>query len=458
MADRPQRKPIVPLVNPAASAPAELAENFRRIYAGALADHRSLGAGAGVYAAKVVAPLVVTDDGIALDWTDPRIYQVLADLIRDRLADDLGTVKVDEGDTADYLENQLVDYDGDTDDWIGVDIVKPAAHEPLQGRTSKAELAGFLAHTGDAQSVELKIHYKGTNSITETLNADDWRKKLARVWARCGDTLAHMLALNNPQTGQCAWLWPWGWGSGNVPPLAADYLGLGGLQPVNVPGDIHVRVYSDAADAGKLKMTITHPDPRTYRGEWSATPNPAYGAGEVVICGGNYYEYAGPGNAQPPSADWNGYAMKEFWFHARIDVMGTVPDEADDFTDKGSAAGGGSSDGGFLRGDSRGLRAHVPRDRRRLRAVDGTPGGDRPPPGGGGQGGRGQRQPAGFAPGAGGAPGVGGRHAGRLHGPVLEGAGRRGVPRGRRGGDCEVGRGVGNREWGTGNRERGVRV
>ena len=106
MTNRPERKPLLPLVNPSAKTPEELAENLRRIYAGALADHRSIEAGEGVYAVRVLAPLEVTDEGVGFNWHDPIVFAVLRDLIGDT-----GLVKVDPGDVPDYLINQLITYD-----------------------------------------------------------------------------------------------------------------------------------------------------------------------------------------------------------------------------------------------------------------------------------------------------------------------------------------------------------
>lgn len=340
MTDRPQRKAVVPLLNPAASLPAEWAENFRRIYAGALADHRSIQAGAGVYAARVVAPLIVTDDGIALDWTDPRVFQVLSDLVAARLGDDLGQVKVDDGDEADFLENQLVDYTGDETNWIGVDILKPAAHEPLQARIDRLKIINLASRTGDEDSIELAIHYKGTNTITTTLSGADWRRKLLRIWARAGDTLSQLLAIGNPSSGTCALPWP--------TPLLANLANgsliasplADGLAPNTGFDPMRVYLWADPADGGKLKVQIVHPFPCDYEGQWAA--GVAYAQGDVVLHNGDYYQSDQNGNAghEPPAAGWwTAYDMREFWFHARIDVMGTVPENAGDYTNTGSAAG-----------------------------------------------------------------------------------------------------------------------
>jgi len=61
-----------PRLHAAARTPEELAHNNRVIYAGGLADHRALSGRGGVYTARTVPPLIVTDDGIAIDLTDPR--------------------------------------------------------------------------------------------------------------------------------------------------------------------------------------------------------------------------------------------------------------------------------------------------------------------------------------------------------------------------------------------------
>jgi hypothetical protein len=442
MPTRPRRKPVVPIINPAAVSPADLAENFRRVYAGALADGRSLWAGAGVYAAQVVPPLVVTDQGIALDWTDPHVYQVISDLIGDRIAhgptglvkvdeedepdlletqlvdytgdtedwisvdivkpgdcaplearvskddvvavdpglvrvdeddesdflrnqlvdytgdttdwigvhvvqfgehaplearvskDDVaavaaGLVRVDDGDTPDLLENQLVDYTGDTTDWIGVDIVKPDDHAPLQARVSKNAVVAAGGGGGSGGGIELRVHYKGADTVVETLSGDDWRKKLCRVWGRCGMTLERMLAMENFESGVSASLWPvswadaeqplvWSWGS-----VANNF-----IEPAHVSGDAGtVAVYVDRGDGGKLKMMISHPRPRNYLGEWQA--GTTYQQGDVVTYEGTYYEDLIGGLSQdpPPAGRWAVYRMMEFWFYIRIDVMGTVPED-----------------------------------------------------------------------------------------------------------------------------------
>lgn len=138
MTTRPARTRARPLINPAAGTPREFAENFRLIYAGSLADHRTIEAAGGVYAVRVVGPLEVTDNGIGFNWQDPRVFQVISDMVLNSAAS--GLVKVDAGDVPDYLENQLVDYSGSTDDYAGVDILKPAANAPLQARVTKTDI------------------------------------------------------------------------------------------------------------------------------------------------------------------------------------------------------------------------------------------------------------------------------------------------------------------------------
>jgi hypothetical protein len=333
MTDRPQRRPVVPLINPAAAAPAELAENFRRIYAGALADHRSIEAAQGVYAVRAVAPLEVTDEGVGLNWHDPRIFEVLADLIGARFAEDLGLVKVDEGDEADYLANQLVDYNGPTADWIGVDIYQAAAHDPLEGRVSKQAIQSAVSASGGAGSLEVFYHYKGTQSVTITLDEEDWQPRLLRVWARCAPTLVDLQTAGNKYTGVCACPYPFSNFQKGGPAahwwlVTTAYDGLP-LRPVNAQSQLSFCVYIDPDDAGHLKFTVVHPQEGTYRGAWAA--GSMYDSLDVVQYQGLYYTSLQENNQGHVPNDgndpgwWTAYTMLEAWFHARIDVMGTVP-------------------------------------------------------------------------------------------------------------------------------------
>jgi hypothetical protein len=325
MNDRPQRKPEVPLINPAATAGRELAENFRLIYAGALADHRSIEAGGGIYAVRAVAPLEVTDDGVGLNWQDPRVYQVMGDLLLN--LPESGKVKVDDGDVPDFLENQLVDYTGPTDQWIGVDIVKPAPHEPLQARIAKAALPPPPGggNGGGEGSLELFIRYKGTDTISQTLSDDDWRPRLLRVWARSADTLDHLLGISNPISGLAAWLWPLRHSFATVTPIVSLPYDTG-IQSTNNNIAISFRVWADELDGGRLKLVIQHPSPVVYFGTWDGGVE--YSSTDVVTDGGSYYQSKFNGNQNHPTADldwWDPYAMLEGWFHCRLDIMGTVP-------------------------------------------------------------------------------------------------------------------------------------
>jgi hypothetical protein len=193
MTTRPDRNPLVPLINPSAATAPEVAENFRRIYAGSLADQRSIEAAGGVYAVRAAAPLEVTDEGIALNWQDPRVYEVVGGLVLNH--PDSGKVKVDDGDEPDFLENQLVDYAGATDEWIAVDIVKPAAHSPLQARVAKADVRAANPPGGAGGTAnELAIHWQPTAAGARTIQviAGDCRGRLVRYWMAAGTTIANL--------------------------------------------------------------------------------------------------------------------------------------------------------------------------------------------------------------------------------------------------------------------------
>lgn len=65
---RPQRKdPNAPVVPQAVTEMVDMTRFAMLAYAGFLADQRSIYGSEGVYAARVVPPLVITDNGIALD-------------------------------------------------------------------------------------------------------------------------------------------------------------------------------------------------------------------------------------------------------------------------------------------------------------------------------------------------------------------------------------------------------
>ena len=65
---RPQRKdPNAPVVPQAVTEVVDMTRFAMLAYAGFLADQRSIYGSEGVYAARVVPPLVITDNGIALD-------------------------------------------------------------------------------------------------------------------------------------------------------------------------------------------------------------------------------------------------------------------------------------------------------------------------------------------------------------------------------------------------------
>jgi len=274
MSDRAARRPLAPIVNPAAAG-GQFTENFRRIYFGGLADNRSLGGGQGIYHVRVLAPLEVTDEGVGLNMHDARMYTMLAGMINHVG----GKVRVSSDDQlADYLADKLVGDDG-TGDNLKVELqeLNDGGDEDLKIVVTKSDVRD-AANGSDLGSSELKIHYKGTNDLTETLDSNDWRGRLVRVWARAADSADIDTA---PDYALAAGLRPLGpTGTGDWATLAV------GVADSNV----EFSVYFDTAggDAGKLKLAIT--------------------------------------NKSGVSA--------EAWFHCRIDVMGSVPTSG--YTNKGN--------------------------------------------------------------------------------------------------------------------------
>ena len=63
---------FLPKIMKAARTLADLAGNWRLVWAGALADNRSLRGRDGEYRVAVLPPLQVTDDGVAIDLRDER--------------------------------------------------------------------------------------------------------------------------------------------------------------------------------------------------------------------------------------------------------------------------------------------------------------------------------------------------------------------------------------------------
>jgi hypothetical protein len=69
---RPPRDARLPLTPAAAGDASQLQRAVRLIYAGSLADGRTLEARDGVYAVRLAPPLVASDAGVAIDLSDPR--------------------------------------------------------------------------------------------------------------------------------------------------------------------------------------------------------------------------------------------------------------------------------------------------------------------------------------------------------------------------------------------------
>jgi hypothetical protein len=63
-----------------ANTHAELVRNTRLVYNGALADQRSIGCGNGNYHVRVVSPLIVTEQGVAINLSDPVLGGIAARL------------------------------------------------------------------------------------------------------------------------------------------------------------------------------------------------------------------------------------------------------------------------------------------------------------------------------------------------------------------------------------------
>ena len=320
MSSRPQRNPLVPLVNPSAKTPEELAESLRRIYAGALADHRSIEAGEGVYAVRVLAPLEVTDEGVGFNWHDPIVFGVLRDLIGDT-----GLVKVDAGDVPDYLINQVITYDqAPPAGTVTVQIVQPhGANTPLMGLVQlPPNLGGVLW----GMSQEIKVHFKGTWPVTTQISAEDWRPRMGRSLWRCGGTVGDMLALaNDDGLHGGGRFWP-------PPPNGIDGWNIvGSCQATNVM----FRVFVDDNN-GHLWLECAPLVAANYRGDWQGAPDPAYAWDDVVKHNGQHYQYRGPGNAEPPSNDWIAYTVPEAYLYANIDVAAEIPQDEQGYTTMGN--------------------------------------------------------------------------------------------------------------------------
>jgi hypothetical protein len=141
---------------------------------------------------KAAAPLEITDEGVAFNWQDPRVYEVVADVVLNH--PDSGKVKVDDGDTADFLENQLVDYAGATGDWIAVHVVKPAPHAALQARVAKADVQAAANPPGNAAGTanSFAVHWQPTDSGQHRIVVidGDAHGRMIRYWLSGGTTIA----------------------------------------------------------------------------------------------------------------------------------------------------------------------------------------------------------------------------------------------------------------------------
>lgn len=358
MTARPQRKAMSPLLNPAARLPEELAENFRRVYAGALADHRSLEGGAGVYAVRVLPPLKVTDEGLALDLADPRLIQYVTDLAEAAPGEgDDRLVAVDAGDEADYLENQIVTYhEPDLRDRLGVHILKPAAHEPLEGWVSTEEVERKLGTPWvRPETFEVKVHFLGTEAIEIDLRDGDYRGLLLEFWERGAATIeAIRLNRHYSDGGGAPGIWTAtrarGFPSGGI---GTPHYGLGdggtslyvegGLDDQDPPMPQHSVLFFlhlDKADGHpKLKITPSTSGLCRFAGDWSPG---AYQVDDVVAHGMAYWRSTAGGNTDEPgpmAQTWEKFFMPEAYYHALVRVAGAVPGDPDDYQLHGNAAG-----------------------------------------------------------------------------------------------------------------------
>ena len=317
------------VVNPEAFDHEEYRNNFGVIYSGNLADGRALDGAEGVYTARVVAPLHVTDDGIALNLQDPVFLHQITTVVQSFSGGtftDPATVKVDDGDVADYLENQIVSYDGEVEHYVGVKIIKPAAHSPLQGRILTTDLDGWGIRYGGASvalSQESLIHFLGTETYTATLDAHDWRTYMVRAWGRTALSLEDLQDLDRANGTAWGRLWP-NFTTGPLDPNRFIFV-KDTLFPL--PHAVSWQIEAEEP-TGILKITITPLETRVYRGAWAI--GSTYMSTQVVTSGGYNWQSMHDDNigADPATDDgsnWTIYEIPEAYIYYRLDVLGVVP-------------------------------------------------------------------------------------------------------------------------------------
>lgn len=351
MRDRPERKRLLPIINPAASTMEEHGRNAQAIYSGSLADHRSIVAAQGVYSAQVVPPLVVTDYGIALNLDDPNLIQYVTDAVTDAI----GTyedkwVAVDAGDTPDYLESQLITYDEGASTAIGVTIIKPSTHHPLEGYVDLDDLLGVLYANGYVQPkvmLEAKIHFVGFDSVT--LNATDLgcdvdlRDGLYVVWQRGAETLDKLKKdiWTDPGPPPTDYLSA---SSGRVCPGdtleggTGSVINLGGyVIDVATPG-IQFILDLDANGKPTLQIVADTDGKYTYMGIWLSGVH--YNQYEVVKYSNVYYYCDAPAGleTEPPGANWVEIKPPEAYYHALVLRFRQIPPDETDYTALGDVA------------------------------------------------------------------------------------------------------------------------
>lgn len=126
---RPKRNNPIPLIMLHATSKEEILHNNEVIYFGGLADGRAIVCGEGVYTAQVVSPLVVTDQGIALNWTAPQ-FRLMSMSI---LSDDTPTT-VD--DVTAVVGTSLTASRSDHKHPLGYSATEPAAVDYTQAGTA----------------------------------------------------------------------------------------------------------------------------------------------------------------------------------------------------------------------------------------------------------------------------------------------------------------------------------
>ncbi|MFH0982822.1 MAG: hypothetical protein V2A79_14970 [Planctomycetota bacterium] len=185
---RPQRNSLSghPIIQQAAETLSEVARNMAGVYDGWLADERALTGNAGVYSVKVVSPLVLTDDGIALDMTDPQFrYQsqqsLLSGATPEEIAITAGGATPGTGNTASRSDHVHAHYTPSLSQAYqfgavtGVTAVQPSGaylDARLVNETRDVNDHGALATQGDGY-IRVKNLPTGTTSTPPTGYAHD---------------------------------------------------------------------------------------------------------------------------------------------------------------------------------------------------------------------------------------------------------------------------------------------